>query len=329
LTEVGAWRTETVIGHWREVREAPAYDGQRHGGFYSQEDIREIVAYASDRAVTVVPEIEMPGHAQAAIAAYPELGTTGRQLEVSRRWGVHEDVFNADESTIGFLQNVLAEVLDLFPGQFFHIGGDEVPKTPWQQSPKAQARIRELGLRDEDELQSYFIRRMDQFLVSRGRRPVGWDEILEGGLAPNTTVMSWRGEAGGIAAANAGHDVVMAPNTHTYLDYYQTEDHSQEPLAIGGLIPLEKIYDYEPVPAGLDAGQEGHILGTQAQMWTEYMAEPRDIEYMAFPRLCALAEVAWTPAANKGYADFLVRLKHHLTRLDRMDVNYRPLDKHS
>jgi hexosaminidase len=273
--------------------------------------------------VNVVPEIEMPGHAQAAIAAYPELGNTGRPVEARTFWGISEDVFNVNESTISFLQHVLEEVLELFPSEFIHVGGDECPKKQWKESPEAQARMRELGLANEEELQSYFIRRMDKFLTQRGRRLVGWDEILEGGLAPNATVMSWRGEEGGIAAAKAGHDVVMAPNHSTYLDYYQSEDRESEPLAIGGYVPLEKVYHYEPIPAALGPEEARHVLGAQGQLWTEYMPDYRQVEYMAFPRLSALAEGMWTPAERKDYKGFLSRLAEHLERLDALDVNYR------
>ena len=321
LTEVGAWRKETLVGHWSDHPQQPVFDGKPHGGFYTQEDVREIVAYAKERYITVLPEIELPGHCQAAIAAYPELGNTGRQIQVSTSWGIHEDVFNVEENTILFLQNVLEEVLELFPSPFIHIGGDEVPKKHWQESPAAQKRLLELGLKDEAELQSYFIRRMDAFLTNRGRRLIGWDEILEGGLAPNATVMSWRGESGGIAAANAGHDVVMAPNQYTYLDYFQ-DDPEKEPLGIGGYLPLEKVYTYEPVPSALSSKAAQHVLGAQAQLWTEYMPNSRQVEYMAFPRLCALAEVVWTPPTNKDYSDFLSRLKIHLARLEALDVNY-------
>ena len=323
LTEIGAWRKETLVGKMQRDNPNEVYDGKRHGGFYSQDDIREIVAYAAARFVNIVPEIEMPGHAQAAIAAYPELGNTGKQLSPRTKWGISENVFNADESTIVFLQNVLAEVLDLFPSPFIHIGGDECPKVQWKASSAAQARMKELGLVNEEELQSYLIRRMDQFLTAHGRRLIGWDEILEGGLAPGATVMSWRGEAGGIAAAHARHDVVMAPNTWTYFDYYQSEDRDAEPLAIGGHISLEKAYSYDPIPASLSANKAKHVLGTQAQLWTEYMPNAKQVEYMAFPRACAHAEVAWTPPAIKDYADFQARLSAHLERLAILDVNYR------
>jgi hexosaminidase len=324
LTEVGAWRDETLVGH--SSQKPHRFDGKRHGGFYSQDDIREIVDYAAQRYVTILPEIEMPGHAQSAIAAYPELGTTGRPLPVLTYWGVNPNIFNANEETIVFLQNVLTEVLDLFPSPFIHVGGDEAVKEQWERSPEAQARIAELGLEDEHELQSYFIKRMDSFLAERGRRLIGWDEILEGGLAPGATVMSWRGVKGGIEAAKAGHDVVMAPTTHTYLDYYQSRDKEKEPLAIGGFLPLEKVYSFHPIPRQLTKEEAKHVLGAQAQLWAEYIPNPEHMEYMAFPRMVALSECVWTPKEKKDFDDFKNRLKTHLQRLDVLDVNYRPLD---
>jgi len=326
LTEIGAWRKETLVGHLEYGDEHPVYDGIPHGGFYTQEDVREIVAYASERCVTVVPEIEMPGHSQAAIAAYPELGHIGQPLPVYTRWGINENVFNADESTLLFLQDVMSEVLDLFPSPFIHVGGDEVPKIQWKESPAAQARIKTLGLEDEDALQSYIIRRMDAFLTARGRRLIGWDEILEGGLAENATVMSWRGEEGGIIAAKSGHDVVMAPQESTYLDYYQSEDPTQEPLAIGAYLPLSQVYAYEPVAAGFTRATAKHILGASAQLWTEYIPTPKIAEYMTYPRLVAFSEVVWSPKEAKDYRGFLTRLALHLQRLDALDVNYRRLD---
>ncbi|HPS03429.1 MAG TPA: beta-N-acetylhexosaminidase, partial [Candidatus Sumerlaeota bacterium] len=322
LTEVGAWRKETMVGHASKSQE---YDGKRHGGFYTQDDLRQIVAYAQARHVRVVPEIEMPGHAQAAIASYPELGNTGKQLEVLTGWGVNADVFNVEESTILFMQDVLTEVLDIFPSEFIHVGGDEVPKAQWKQSAKMQARIKELGLKNEDELQSYFIKRMDKFLTEKGRRLIGWDEILEGGLAQNATVMSWRGMEGGITAARSGHDVVMAPTSNTYLDFYQGDPRT-EPLAIGGSLPLRKVYDFEPVPAALKPEEANRILGTQCQLWAEYIPTAEHLEYMAFPRLTALAEVAWTAPAGKDFKSFQARLKTHLERLSFLGVNYRKLD---
>ncbi len=323
LTEVGAWRDETLAGHLRDG--ANTFDGTRHGGFYTQDDIRELVAYAAERHITMVPEIEMPGHAQAAIAAYPELGCTGEQLPVLTYWGVNENVFNAEESTIQFLQDVLSEVLELFPSEFIHIGGDECPKKQWRESPRVQERMRELGIETEDALQSWFVKRMDAFLTERGRRLIGWDEILEGGLAPGATVMSWRGVKGGIAAASAGHDVVMAPTSHTYLDYYQSKDES-EPLGIGGFLPIERVYEFEPVPEQLSKKEARHILGAQAQLWTEYIKTPEHLQYMAFPRGCAIAEVVWTPKERRGFEEFMKRLPAHLERLGAMGVNYRPLD---
>ncbi len=326
LTEVGAWRKETLVGHFERNVENPTYDGTPHGGFYTQDDVREVVAYATERFINVVPEIEMPGHSQAAVAAYPELGNLDRPLEVSTIWGVHEHVFNVEEGTFTFLTGVLDEVLELFPSPFIHVGGDECPKKEWRESPAAQARMRELGLKDEDELQSWFIRRIDRYLTAKGRRLIGWDEILEGGLAENAAVMSWRGEEGGIAAANAGHDVVMAPYHSTYLDYYQTADRSKEPLSIGGHLPLEKVYAYEPIPAAIAPDKAHHVLGTQGQLWTEYIPTPEHCEYMAFPRLSALAEVAWQPAGRKDFAGFKARLGEHLKRLDQLQVNYHQLD---
>ncbi|HEX6047665.1 MAG TPA: beta-N-acetylhexosaminidase [Gemmatimonadaceae bacterium] len=325
LTDVGAWRTQTIVGQpggsdsttWQ-------YDGQRHGGFYTQDDVREIVAYARDRFVNVVPEIEMPGHALAAIAAYPQLGVTGQPADVGTRWGVYANILNAEESTIAFMQDVLAEVLELFPSRFIHVGGDEADKALWKTSPRIQERIRELGVVDEHGLQSWFIRRMDAFLTSKGRRLVGWDEILEGGLAPNATVMSWRGTKGGVDAAHAGHDVIMAPTSHTYLDYYQSRNTAGEPLAIGGFLPLETVYAFEPIPTELEPAHKARILGAQAQVWTEYLETPKHVEYMAFPRLTALAEVVWSPAERRNYSDFLARLEDHLRRLAILDVAYRP-----
>jgi hexosaminidase len=325
LTGIAAWRKETIVGPHREGPGA-VFDGIRHGGYYTQQEIREIVGYAAERFITVIPEIEMPGHSQAVIAAYPELGSTAEPTEPRTRWAVSPFLLNPDESTIAFMQNVLAEVLDMFPGPWIHIGGDEAVKTQWKQNPKIQSRIRELGLADEDQLQSWFIRQMDTFLTSRGRRLIGWDEILDGGLAPNATVMSWRGIEGGIAAARSGHDAVLTPTSHTYFDYYQSADTAAEPLAIGGFLPLERVYTWEPMPDGLEAEFRRHILGVQGQVWTEYIPTPRQVEYMAFPRLTALAEVAWTPADRREMEEFRTRLAVHLDRLRALHVNFRPPD---
>jgi hexosaminidase len=324
LTQVGAWRKQTRLGH--ERRSQHGFDKQPHGGFYTQREIREVVEYARQRHITVVPEIEMPGHAQAAIAAYPDLGVKGEPLEVWTRWGINANIFNPNEKTILFMQDVLDEVVKLFPSTFVHVGGDEAIKDQWKASPQVQVRLKELSLKDEHELQSYFISRMDKFLTSKGRRLIGWDEILEGGLAPGATVMSWRGVKGGITAAKSGHDVVMAPTTHTYLDYYQSQDPGELP-AIGGHLPLETVYSFEPIPEELSRDEARHVLGAQAQIWTEYLPTPGHVEYMAFPRLIALSEVTWSGKERKNYADFLTRLSVHEERLTLLNVNFRPNKK--
>jgi hexosaminidase len=324
LTEVGGWRAATLVGTHTTDSTKWVFDGKRHGGFYTQDDVREIVAYAAERFITVVPEIEMPGHAQAAIAAYPELGTTGAQIAVMQVWGVSKNILKPTDAVVSFMQDVLSEVLELFPSPFIHIGGDEAAKDQWRASAEVQQRIRQLGLRDEAQMQSWFIHQMDAFLAARGRRLVGWDEILEGGLAPGATVMSWQGTKGGIAAAQAGHDVVMTPNSHTYFDHYQSQNRAAEPLAIGGFTNIEKVYGFEPVPAELDSIAARRVLGAQGQLWTEYILDSKHAEYMAFPRLVALAEVLWTPVIRKDFGDFLARLPHHLQRLDALDVAYRP-----
>jgi hexosaminidase len=325
LTEVGAWRKQTLIGHHTNDSLKRVFDGQRHGGFYTQDDIREIVAYAAARYINVVPEIEMPGHVQAAVSAYPWLGTVSHPVNVREYWSVSEHILNPSDSSVAFMQDVLAEVLTLFPGKFIHVGGDEAVKNEWKASPQVQARIKQLGLKDEHEMQSWFIKKMDTYLTQHGRRLIGWDEILEGGLAPNATVMSWRGIAGGIAAARQGHDVVMAPTGRVYFDYYQSQDQANEPLAIGGFLPLDSVYTFEPVPAELEPQYVKHILGAQGQLWAEYFPGPKQVEYMAFPRESALAEVLWTPKDKRNLADFSARLPVHLSRLQILDVNYRPI----
>lgn len=320
LTEIGAWRKETLIGHGGNP--PFEYDGKRYGGYYTQDDVREIVAYAAERHITVIPEIEMPGHATAALAAYPELGCTGGPYEVITRWGVFEDVFCAgNDKTFEFLEDVLTEVTELFPSQYIHIGGDECPKTRWEECPKCQARIQEEGLADEYELQSYFIRRIEKFLLSKGRNIIGWDEILEGGLAPQATVMSWRGVRGGIEAAQMGHDVIMTPTSHCYFDYYQADPETQ-PLAIGGYLPLSRVYEFNPIPLDLSDKEAEHILGAQGNVWTEYMKTSDHVEYMAYPRAIALAEVLWTPDRKHDFEDFSQRLNYHFKRLDALNVNY-------
>ena len=278
--------------------------------------------YAAERGINVVPEIEIPGHAMAAIAAYPELGNTGKQIEVLTYWGITDHVLGVTDNVLRFFEDVFDEVLELFPSKFIHVGGDECPKTEWRNTPSAQERMKKEGLKNEDELQSWFIGHFDSWLAKRGRRLVGWDEILEGGLAPGATVMSWRGEEGGIAAAKAGHDVVMAPNKPTYMDYSQTELPT-EPPGIGNHNSLEAVYAYQPVPKELSADEAKHVLGGQGQIWTEYMPDPKRVEYMAWPRLIALAEVLWSPGETRNWADFQKRLATHLERLAILDVNYR------
>ncbi|HPO14872.1 MAG TPA: beta-N-acetylhexosaminidase [Candidatus Hydrogenedentes bacterium] len=324
LTEVGAWRKETLVGH--SGKNNQTFDGKRHGGFYTQDDLRELVVYAAERHITILPEIEMPGHAQAAIASYPELGNLSEQLPVHTSWGVNKNIFNVEEHTILFLQDVLAEVVDIFPGTYIHIGGDEAVKDQWKASEAVQKRMKELGIPDEAKMQSYFIARMNEFLKSKGRKLIGWDEILEGGLGKDATVMAWRGIEKAVEAAKAGNDVVMAPTTYTYFDYYQGKK-EKEPLAIGGNLPLEKVYGFDPMSIDLEPEALKHVLGTQGQVWGEYIATPDYAEYMAFPRACALAEAAWTPQAQRNYEDFLARLKAHVMRLDALGVHYRALDK--
>lgn len=321
LTSVGSKRVGTQDGYYTENK----VDSVPYGGFYTQEDIKEVVKYAADRFVNIVPEIEMPGHSQAAIAAYPELGNTGRQIEVATKWGVIEDVLNVEDTTVQFMKNVLDEVMVLFPSQFIHIGGDECNKTQWKKSEKAQAKKAALGVKTEEELQSWFIRQIDHYLDSKGRRLIGWDEILEGGLAPKAAVMSWRGEEHGIAAAAASHDVVMASNNAFYFDYYQAPK-AGEPLAIGGYLPLKRVYDFDIVPAKLPADKRKFVIGGQFQIWTEYIPDGAKVEYMAFPRACAASEGFWSPLQGKNYSNFVGRLGVHLKRLDQLGVNYRKLD---
>jgi hexosaminidase len=320
LTQVGSVRDETVEGKMT-YNQPLKFDGKPHKGFYTQDQVREVVKYAEERYVTIIPEIEMPGHALAALAAYPELGCTGGPYGVAKIWGVIEDVYCPTEKTFKFIEDVLTEIIEIFPSKYIHIGGDECPKTSWKQSKFCQDLMKAQGLKDEHELQSYFIKRIDKFLTSKGKKLMGWDEILEGGLSPNATVMSWRGTQGGIDAAKQNHDVVMTPNSYVYIDYYQSHA-AFEPLAIGGFLPLEKVYSYEPTPTELKPDEAKHILGAQVNLWTEYVATPEQAEYMAFPRACALSEVTWTPAVNKNFGDFGRRLETHFKRFDVMKINY-------
>jgi hexosaminidase len=319
LTEIGGFRQQTT-----KDRNYQPYigDGEPYGGFYTQEQIREVVAYAKTKHISVVPEIELPGHSLAALAAYPELACTPGPFEVGTNWGIFEDIYCPSEQTFVFLENVLTEVIDLFPSQYIHIGGDEAPKTRWKASPLAQEVMRREGLKNEEELQSYFIRRVEKFINSKGKRLIGWDEILEGGLAPNATVMSWRGEEGGIAAAKEGHDVIMSPTAWCYFDAGQGPK-EQEMWQLGGEISLEKVYSYNPVPHTLTASQQNRIRGVQANVWTEYLRTPEKIEYMVFPRILAMAEVAWSEQAQRQFNHFEQRIAPHYPRLSAQKIAYR------
>lgn len=319
LTDIGAWRKGTLVGHSSD--EALIADTVSYGGYYTQDEVREIVQYAQARHITIVPEIEMPGHSMAALTAYPELSCTGKNVETATTWGVFPHVFCTKDDVFTFLENVLIEVMALFPGTYIHIGGDESPKTNWKKCPQCQARIKSEHLKDEYELQSYFITRIEKFINSKGRKLIGWDEILEGGLAPNAVVMSWRGTEGGIEAARSKHFAVMTPGSHCYFDHYQG-DPTNEPLAIGGYTTVEKVYSFEPVPDGLDEKEAKYILGAQGNVWTEYMNNEKHVEYMIFPRLCALSEVVWTPAEKKNWIDFRNRLMKHFDYFDHRNINY-------
>ena len=324
LTEYGSIRKQTMIR-----KEWGHYDGTPYGGFYTQDEIRDVVAYAAARGITVVPEIDLPGHMMAALASYPELGCTGGPYEVWPQWGVSEQVLcPGKEKTFRFIEDVLTEVMELFPSKYIHIGGDECPKTEWQKCPHCQARIRSLGLKGDERhsaehyLQSYVTARVEKFLNDHGRSIIGWDEILEGELAPNATVMSWRGSEGGIQAAAMGHDVLMTPNSHFYLDYYQSQDIANEPLAIGGYVPVEKVYSYEPYTDEMTDDARSHIKGVQANMWTEYVAENEHLEYMLLPRVAALSEVQWCLPANKEWERFVAALPHIVDIYVQMGCNF-------
>jgi hexosaminidase len=318
LQEIASRRKETMLGHYNDQK----YDGKPYGGYYTQEQIRDVVKYATERHVTVIPEIEMPGHALAALTAYPHLGCTGGPYQVGTRWGVYDDVYCAgNDSVFTFNENVLDEVMLLFPGKYIHIGGDESPKVRWEKCPKCQKRMKDEGLKDEHALQSYFIQRIEKYLNSKGRQIIGWDEILEGGLAPNATVMSWRGIEGGIAAARQHHNVIMTPGNYCYLDHYQSQG-KNEPLAIGGFTPVSEVYSYEPVPDELSREEAKFIRGAQGNVWTEYMKNSEHVEYMVYPRAIALAEVLWSPKEKKDYNNFLERLKARLPLLAMKGVNY-------
>ena len=316
LTQIGSKRKETVIGH-----NSGTYDGKEYGGFYTQDQIRNVINYAAERHITIIPEIDMPGHQLAALATYPELGCTGGPYDVWGQWGVADDVICAgNEKSMQFLEDVLSEVIDLFPSEYIHVGGDEAGKSAWKKCPKCQALMKEKGMKNVDELQSYMIHRAEEFLNSKDRKLIGWDEILEGGLAPEATVMSWRGEDGGIKSARMGHDVVMTPGNYMYLDFYQADPKTQ-PYAIGGYTPIKKVYSYDPVPAdSLTAEECRHILGVQANTWTEYIQTPEHLEYMMFPRALAVAEIGWTPQELRTWEDFKPRMNAHISKLQGMGI---------
>ena len=325
LTEVGAWRAESMVGRMSHGQTEFEYDGTRHGGFYTKADLREIVAYAAERGITVVPEVDLPGHMQAAIAAYPELGNhPDQQLSVRQVWGISDDVLNVNDATVEFVKTVLREVLDIFPGEYVHLGGDECPSVQWAESDEAQKRQAELGLDEPGQLQGWFTAQVAEVLAEEGRRLVGWDEMVETDCPKDAVIMAWRSAQRGEVAAKAGHQVVMAPCESVYFDYYQG-DPATEPLAIGGNIPLEKVYDFEVIPAALSDAEEALVIGTQCQIWTEYMEGPEQVGYMLLPRLSAFAERAWG-SPKVSYAEFLGRLRPHLERIEALGLNHRPLD---
>lgn len=325
LVEIGSWRRETRVGHeLNPVARHGRFDGTPHGGFYSRAELKALIAFAEERNVSLVPEVDLPGHAQAVIASYPEFGHVG-PIPVGTHWGISPHVLNMSDATIAFCKAIWDEVVDIFPSSLVHIGGDECPRGEWRGNPIAMQRIQTSGLSGVEAIQSWFTRELATYLGTHGRRIVGWDEILEGGEPPrDATVMSWRGERGGVAAARSGRDVVMSPEVPCYLDHYQSDD-PREPLAIGGCNRIEDVFSYEPAPTELDPGERARILGVQANLWTEYVPDFASAEYLAFPRLCAFAERAWWP--TKGdFEEFLGRLRIHLDRLDASGVNYRPIE---
>lgn len=325
LTEVGAYRDETIVGG----NESGVYDGKRYGGYYTKEEAKEIVKYAQERFITVIPEIDLPGHMLAALASYPELGCKGKDYKVATKWGVFEDVLcMGNDSSMVFLKNIFDEVIEIFPSEYIHIGGDECPKTEWEKCPKCQAKIKALGLKDDKEhtaeqkLQSWCMQEIEKYLGEKGRKIIGWDEILEGGVGPNATVMSWRGMDGGLAAVKQKRDAIMTPNSHVYFDYYQSQDIENEPFGIGGFLPVERVYSLEPMPQGLTAEEKSKILGVQGNVWTEYIHSFSHVEYMILPRMTALSEVQWTQPEKKNYYSFLNRLPRIIEFFDRDGFNY-------
>ena len=319
LNNIGSYRDSTLIGHYTD--KPWQFDKTRYGGYYTKKEIKEVVRYAEGRGINVIPEIEMPGHSQAAVSSYPEFGCTGEQVGVAPLWGVFKEIYCSKNETFDFLEEIIDEVVELFPGKYIHIGGDEAPKTNWKACGNCQNVINREELKDEHELQSYFITRMEKYINSKGKQIIGWDEILEGGLAPNATVMSWRGISGGLEAAKMNHEVIMTPNATCYLDHYQAKDTTKEPLAIGGYTPIEEIYNYEPIPNELDESLHKYIIGAQGNVWTEYMKTSDRVEYMVFPRIFALSEVVW--AENRpSFDDFENKVIGMYPILDKMDINY-------
>ena len=324
LTEIGAYRNGTVIGHNGNL-----YDTIRHGGFYTQDELRDLIAYAAERHINIIPEIDLPGHMLAALACYPQLGCTGGPYEVWKRWGVSEDVLCAgNEEAMQFAEDVLNEVMDVFPSPYIHIGGDECPKVRWEKCPKCQAKIKELGIKKDDKfsaegyLQSYVMNRMAKVVEARGRRVIGWDEILEGNVSETAIIMSWRGTEGGIEAARKGHDVIMAPSSYLYFDYYQSEDIASEPMCIGGYLPVERVYEFQPLPEELTPEQQKHIIGVQANIWTEYIAHFWHVQYMALPRMEALTEIQWNNPRERDFEEFVERCRHMVQLYDLYHYTY-------
>ena len=324
LTEIGSMRDGTLIGHSRFAGKNPKFDNVSHGGFYTQEEIKDIIKYAEDRFIEIIPEIDMPGHTASLIASYPELGTLKEKTEVKKIWGVQDEILIPTENTFNFLDNLFREISDIFPSSYVHIGGDEARKKQWIESEEVQNLMEKLEIEDEDSLQTYFIGRVQKILNNYEKKIIGWDEIIEGGLVNDATVMSWRGEEGGIFAAKAGNNAIMSPTSHLYFDYYQAR--TGEPLAIGGLISLEKVYSYEPIPDGLDINQATKILGAQGNVWTEYIKTPDMVEYMSVPRMTALSEIVWSKRKKRDFTEFIKRLNFYKYFLDKKKVNYRSKD---
>ena len=324
LTEIGSMRDGTLIGHSRFAGKNPKFDNIPHGGFYTQEEIKDIIKYAEERFIEIIPEIDIPGHTASLIASYPELGTLKEKIEVKKVWGIQDEILIPTENTFNFLDNLFREISDIFPSSYVHIGGDEARKKQWIESEEVQKLMEKLEIEDEDSLQTYFIGRVQKILNNYGKNIIGWDEIIEGGLVNDATVMSWRGEEGGIFAAKAGNNAIMSPTSHLYFDYYQAR--TGEPLAIGGLIPLEKVYSYEPIPEGLDINQATKILGAQGNVWTEYIKTPEMVEYMSVPRMTALSEIVWSKRKKRDFSEFRKRLNFYKYFLDKKKVNYRSKD---